>query len=466
VSPPREVNVTDLVDASRLGRSQLGVFVLLGGCLVMDGFDVQAMGYAAPALIRDWGIPNAAMGPVFGAALLGLFLGSVAFSMVADRIGRRPVLLGATLVFSAFTLLTARTASMPELLAVRFAAGLGLGAMMPNATALVGEYSPRRIRVATMMIVTNGFMLGAVLGGFLSAWLVPAHGWRAVFTFGGLVPLLLLPAMVRWLPESLQFLVLRGRPPGEIARWLARIGVPAAAPGEEVRYAVREEGRRGLPLPHLFREGRAAATALLWVANFANVLNAYFVSSWLPTVVRDAGFATSTAVLVGTAVQVGGALGTIVLGLVLQRLGFVPVLFACFAGAAVNLALIGQPGLPLAALVAVAFLAGWGIFGGQPGLNALAATVYPTDLRSTGIGAALGIGRFGAILGPLLAAELMRRQWSSEELFHAAALPAVLSALAVLAMRWVLGGDANRRDPVSAPGARRSRSPRASPPPR
>jgi AAHS family 4-hydroxybenzoate transporter-like MFS transporter len=452
---PREVNVADVVDSARLGRFRIGVFVLLGACLLLDGFDVQAMGYVAPALIREWGIPSARMGPVFGAGLLGLFLGSLASGMVADRIGRRPVLLSSTFAFSAFTLLTAFAGSMPQLYAVRFLAGLGLGAMMPNATALVGEYSPRRRKVATMMIVTNGFMVGAVLGGFLSAWLIPAHGWRSVFWFGGLVPLALLVPMAVWLPESPQFLAVRGKHPERLARWLARID-PGAPAGEGVRYVVREERREGNPILHLFREGRASGTALLWTVNFMNVLNAYFLSSWLPTVVRDAGHATSTAVLAGTAVQVGGCIGTFVLGVVVQRLGFVPVLATCFASAAVNLVLIGRPGLPLEILFAVAFLAGWGIFGGQPGVNALAATYYPTDLRSTGIGAGLGIGRLGAILGPVLAGALMLRGWSTEELFRAAAVPAALSTIAILSMRRVLGPmDADR----SAGDGARGRSP-------
>ena len=439
---PREVNVTDLLDGRRLGRFQLGVFAVLGACLVMDGFDVQAMGFVAPAIIRERNIASAEMGPVFGAGLLGLFLGSLALGMLADRIGRRPVLLGATLAFSLFTILTALARSMPELLAVRFLAGLGLGAVMPNATALVGEYTPRRKRIATMMIVTNGFLVGAVLGGFLAAWLVPAHGWRAVFYVGGVLPLVALVPMLLWLPESLQFLVVRGRSPERIGTWLRRIDGSAA--GGDVRYVVREEGRRGLPLPQLFRDGRAAGTLALWAVNFLNVLNVYFVASWLPTVVRDAGYATSTAVLVGVAAQTGGLIGTVVLGLTLQRIRFTPVLTACFATAAVSLVLIGQPGLPLPALFAVSFLAGWGLFGGQPGLNALAATYYPTDLRSTGIGAGLGIGRFGAILGPVVAGELMLRQWSNEALFQAAAVPAALSAGVILSMRRVLdrGGPA------------------------
>jgi len=433
--PPARVDITSVVDGSRIGAYQIWVFTLCGLCLIMDGFDVQAIGYVAPAVIQEWGIPNADMGPVFSAGLLGLFLGSLLFSMLADVIGRRPVILGATLAFSTFTLLTARVDSVNELLVMRVLAGLGLGAILPNATALIGEFSPKAHRIKTMMIVTNGFTIGAMIGGFLSAWLIPAYGWRSVFVVGGVVPLIILVPMLVSLPESLQLLALRGANDRRIGKWLRRID-PSVPVDEGTRYVVQEERRRGVPIAHLFRDGRTAGTMLLWVVNFMNVLNAYFVSSWLPTVVRDSGYPTTTGVLVGTSVQVGGVLGTLVLGPIVQRVGFIPVLTACFTTAAINLAMIGQPGISLWLLFVVAFFAGVGIFAGQPGVNALAATFYPTDLRSTGIGTALGIGRFGAFIGPALGGELMRRQWSTQDLFHAAAVPAAISALAMIAMRW------------------------------
>jgi AAHS family 4-hydroxybenzoate transporter-like MFS transporter len=200
----------------------------------------------------------------------------------------------------------------------------------------------------------------------------------------------------------------------------------------------------------LFRAGRATGTALLWIVNFMNLLNLYFLSSWLPTVVRDAGYPTSTGVLVATAAQVGGAIAALGLGWFVERFGFVPVLATCFGVASVNIAMIGYPGLSLALLSTVVFLAGMGIIGGQATVNALAATYYPTTLRSTGIGWSLGIGRIGAIVGPVLAGQFMALHWSPERLFIAAAVPALISALVMLAGRRVIRPRAVRSLTVAA----------------
>ncbi|HEX5048952.1 MAG TPA: MFS transporter [Gammaproteobacteria bacterium] len=447
-----EINISDVVDSGKLNAFLIAVFFLFGLFLIMDGFDVQAMGYVAPAVITEWKITNPQLLPAINAGLVGLFVGSMIFGMVGDRIGRRRVLLIATAAFGVCTLLCSLATSVWQLAGIRFLAGLGLGAILPNATALVGEFSPKRIRVASMMIVTNGFTVGAMLGGFLASWLIPRSGWQAVFIVGGIVPLALLLPMYLWLPESLQFLALRRNDHREIAKWLTRIN-PAAVIDASTRFVVREERSVGVPVLRLFGDGRAAGTALIWIANFLNILNAYFVASWLPTVVRDAGYSISTGTLVGASVQTGGTIGTIVIALLFRRIGFIPVLTACFALEAVSLALIGEPSLSLPLLFLVAFTAGWGIFAGQPTLNALSATYYPTDLRSTGIGAALGVGRLGSIVGPTVGAVLMAQQWSREDLFHAAAVPAVVATLSVLAMSLVMATSSNAQG--SAVGVRR-----------
>src|SRR5262245_10370500 len=197
------VDVSEVLDNHKISPFQVGVFVLSGLCLILDGFDVQAMGYLAPAVIKEWKLAPAMMGPVISAALLGILVGSILFSTIADRIGRRPVLVFATLFFAVVTLITARANTIGELRFIRFIAGIGLGGIMPNAVALVGEYTPRRLRVLMMLVVTNGFNLGAVIGGLVSAWLVPNFGWRSVFYVGGVIPLAIGFIMLLALPESL-----------------------------------------------------------------------------------------------------------------------------------------------------------------------------------------------------------------------------------------------------------------------
>jgi AAHS family 4-hydroxybenzoate transporter-like MFS transporter len=309
---------------------------------------------------------------------------------------------------------------------------------MPNVVALVGEYSPSRLRATLIMNVANGLTAGAALGGFVAAWLIPNFGWRSVFAFGGVIPLIVAVLMFFLLPESVQFLAVRGKNPDQVGRWLKRID-PKIPTGPQVEYVVREEKKReGVPLIHLFQEGRGLGTILLWTTNFMNLLNLYFLSSWLPTLVTGLGYTTREAVLVGTALQVGGTLGGVFLGWFVHRFGFVPTLATCFALGCVNVALIGQPGFSLAMLTGVVFLAGMGILGGQAGINALASSYYPTDLRATGVGAGLGVGRVGAIVGPLLGGQFMKMHWSNHQLFLTAAVPAFISLIVMLSLRWVI----------------------------
>ena len=432
------INLTDLIGNSKVGGFQAGVFLLCAICLLMDGFDVQAMGFTAPAVIKDWHIAGPSLAPVLSAAFFGVLIGSLFFSMLADRIGRRPVLIGAALIFSGFTLITSRVSSIPELLVLRFLAGMGLGGIMPNVVALVGEYSPSRLRATLIMNVANGLTAGAALGGFIAAWLIPNFGWRSVFVFGGLIPLVVAVIMFFLLPESAQFLTVRGKNLDQVGRWLKRIDdrIPT---GPNVEYFVPQEKKReGVPLLHLFQEGRGLGTILLWITNFMNLLNLYFLSSWLPTLVTGLGYTTRQAVLVGTALQVGGTLGGVFLGWFVHRYGFIPTLATCFALGCVNVALIGQPGFSLAMLAGVVFLAGMGILGGQAGINALASSYYPTDLRATGVGAGLGVGRVGAIVGPLIGGQFMKMHWSNHQLFLTAAVPALISLIVMLSLWWVI----------------------------
>src|SRR6266705_5141742 len=228
----KTIDISEVLDKSKIGTFQTGIFVLCGFCLIMDGFDVQALGYLAPAIIKEWSIKQAQMGPVLSAALVGILVGSLFFSMLADKIGRRPVLIVATLFFSLITLWTGLAASISELRLARFIAGVGLGGIMPNAVALVGEYTPRRRRILMMIVVSNGFNVGAIVAGLVSARMIPVLGWRSVFYFGAALPMVIGLLMLVFLPESLQFLAVRGKNPSKLKKWLGRIN-PAAAENKD-----------------------------------------------------------------------------------------------------------------------------------------------------------------------------------------------------------------------------------------
>ena len=427
-----KINVTEIVEGSKVEPLHVMIALLCGGCLMVDGFDIQAMGYTAPALIRDWGIAGLpALGPVFSAAIVGILFGSLMFSTVADKVGRRPMLITATLFFSVMTFATAFTRTINELLLVRFIAGVGLGGIMPNALALIGEYMPTKKRAAAMLIVGNGLNLGAALGGFMAAWLIPNFGWRSVFIFGGVVPLVMGILMIIFLPESLQLMVLRGQDRRKIVKNLKRIN-PAANIDENTEFIVNEEKKEGVPVIHLFSGGRGLITILLWVVFFLNLLNLFLLSSWLPTLVSQLGYAPSTAVLVGTMLQAGGTIGGFAVAGIIGKLRLVPTLSIGFLIAAICIALIGQVGATVGLMFLVVFLAGWGILGGQNLLNTLAGSYYPTYLRSTGMGWCLGIGRLGAIIGPLLAGELIRRNVPQSQLFMVAGSLALTATVVIL----------------------------------
>jgi AAHS family 4-hydroxybenzoate transporter-like MFS transporter len=441
--PRSAINIGELLDNSAIGPLQIRVFMLCMISLIMDGFDVQAMGYVGPAVRAEMGISPVQFGYILAAANVGVLFGSLGLSVVADKIGRRPVLIGATLFFALLTLMTAYARGFEDLLWLRFIGGIGMGCIIPNSTALVGEFSPRRSRVTLTMCITVGFTIGGALGGFVARWLIPAYGWRSVFVFGGTVPMVIGLVMLWGLPESLQFLAVRRRRLDTLAKWLRKLD-PSLRIDAATQFITRESSRSGATFIHLFHDGRAAATLLLWLVNFMNLLNLYFLSGWLTTVMNNMGYDPGTAVLIGTTLQVGGTLGTFGLAWLISRWGFIPMLSATFAVAAVSIALIGMPGLSLTVLTAIVFIAGWCVVGGQPGVNTLAATYYPTYLRTTGIGWGLGVGRIGAIVGPYIGGVLLGLEWSNQQLFLVAAVPAVITAVAMFSLRYAMTAESVR----------------------
>jgi AAHS family 4-hydroxybenzoate transporter-like MFS transporter len=436
-STATKVNIPELLANSRIGPLQRRVFLLCLLTLIIDGFDVQAMGFLIPALSAAWNVEPAQFRTVLPAANFGVLIGSLVFSPLADKVGRRPVLVWSTLWFAVMTLAAAFSTNVTQLFWLRFVGGIGMGCIIPNATALIGEYSPAGRRVTLMMTITVGFTAGGAVAGFIARALIPAFGWQSVFLVGGTIPLVIAVAMYAALPESLAFLAVRRRLT-EIARWLRQLD-PTLKLDAGTEYVTHEESKGGAPFVHLLRDGRAAVTTLLWIVNFMNLLILYSVSSWLPTVVNEMGYSQNTSVLVGAVIWVGGTIGTFGLAWAIQRRGFTRTLTLNYALAALSVAFIGQPGISLALLTVIVFVTGWCVIGGQPGMNAFAATFYPTYLRSTGVGWALGIGRVGAIVGPYIGGLMIGAKWTSQQLFWAAAVPAVISAVTLFILTRVVG---------------------------
>jgi len=437
-SAANSVNIPELLAKSPIGPLQRRVFVLCLMTLIIDGFDVQAMGFLIPALASAWNVEPAQFRTVLPAANFGVLIGSLLFSPIADKIGRRPVLVWATLWFAVMTLAAAFATNVTQLFWLRLIGGIGMGCIIPNATALIGEYSPVGRRVTLMMTITVGFTAGGAVAGFVARALIPQFGWQSVFLVGGVIPLVIALAMLVSLPESLQFLAVRRRRLDQVARWLKQLD-PKIRVDASTEYVANEVSKEGVPALHLFRDGRSTVTILLWVVNFMNLLNLYSVSSWLPTGVNGMGYDQNTSVLVGTVLWVGGTIGTFGLAWAISRSGFTKILMFNYVLAAIGIALIGQPGISLVLLSVIVFVTGWCVVGGQPGMNAFAATFYPTYLRSTGVGWALGIGRVGAIVGPYIGGSMIGAKWTSQQLFWAAAVPAAISAVTLMILARVVG---------------------------
>lgn len=399
-----------------VGGAQLTVAALCALIVFVDGFDAQAMGYVAPALTAAMGISRAVLGPVISSGLVGMMIGALISGPLADRFGRRPMLIGCTLVFGVGSLLTATAQSVETLAAFRALTGLGMGGAMPNAIALTSEYMPTRRRGTAVTTMICGFSLGAAVGGFAAAAIIPRFGWPSVFIVGGAAPLLIAGATFQWLPESIRFQQLRGRR------------------GDD-------EHGAGFAVARLFAGRRALGTVLIWALYFMNLLNLYFLNSWLPTIISDANLPVSTAIRLTALFQVGGIGGAIVLGLLLDRRFSFWILAGSSLWAALFVMLIGAAGASPLLLGLTITAAGLGIIGGQNASHALSAAYYPVAIRSTGVGWALGIGRIGSITGPVLGGILLARGTAIEQVFWVAAIPAGIAAAAAAVIALVGRGD-------------------------
>jgi AAHS family 4-hydroxybenzoate transporter-like MFS transporter len=425
-APP--FDVAEWIDKQPLGRFQVRIVALCGAVALLDSLDLQSIGLAAPAMMADLHIPVPALGQVFSAALAGLALGAFGLGLLADRVGRKAVLVGATVCFGVFTLCTALAPDFDVLLACRFLAGLGLGGAMPSFISLTSEYAPRRLRAAIVALLWVGFPLGGAVGGLLASWIIPAFGWQSVFWVGGVLPLLLSLLLVLALPESIGFLVANAAPADRV-RSLLQQAFPTAAVPLDVTFVLNEERAAGVSIARLFAMGRAVGTGVLWVSFFIAFMMLVTNSAWAPTLLKREGLEIAQSAIAMAVYNLGAVIGTAAAGWLVVRIGAAIVLPIAMVGSAAALGLVGSAA-PSAGVVTL--LEGlFGLFLGcaSSGLIALAAIYYPTAIRSTGVGWAMGMGRMGSFVGPLAVGALVAMRLPIAGIFVAIGLPALLAAV-------------------------------------
>ena len=422
------VQVSRLLDERGLSSFQIMLIVWSFFIVLIDGYDIAAIAFAAPSLAREWALKPGALGPVFSASLIGILFGSALFGFVGDRYGRKAALVWANLVFGVFTLGAAYSTNLDQMFWLRLLAGLGIGGVIPNVVAINAESAPRKLRATLAIIAVGCVPLGGAIPGFVTAALVPTHGWQIIFLIGGIVPIIIAIAAQIGLPESIKYMALHESQRGKMEKTIKAIRPDYVVP-PNAKFVIEDEKQyAGFSPGHLFRDGLALITPLLWLLFALNLMGYFFLISWTPTLMTAAKLPPATAALAGASLQIGGTVGALLLCWWLQKHRFLAVAIL-FVAAVPAVGAIGYAaGLASQTILLVTiFVAGFLVLGIQSGINVIGAMVYPTSLRANGSGWELGIGRIGSIVGPLVGALLIGLP--VERLYMWSALPFAAGAV-------------------------------------
>jgi AAHS family 4-hydroxybenzoate transporter-like MFS transporter len=422
------VPVSRMLDERGLGSFQIKLLIWSFFVVLIDGYDIGAIAFAAPHLVRDWKINPHALGPVFSASLIGILFGSAIFGWIGDRYGRKAALIWANLLFGVFTFWAAYVTNLDQMFWLRLFAGIGIGGVIPNVVAINAESAPRRLRATLALIAVGCVPLGGAIPGAISAFYVPTYGWPILFQVGGIVPVIIGLAGFLGLPESIKYMTLHESQRGRMEKLVHDINPNFQIP-PNARFVLEDEREQfsGFNPAYLFRQGLQVITPLTWLLFALNLMGFFFLLSWTPTLMTAAKLPPAAAALSGTAMQVGGTVGSLLLCFWLQRQRFFAVAIL-FVLAVPVVGSIGFAGLTSqAALLTATFFAGFLVLGIQSGINVAGAMIYPTSLRSNGSGWQLGLGRIGSIVGPFVGAQFVGMP--VQNLYMWSAVPFALGAV-------------------------------------
>lgn len=430
----QSIDVQSFIDRNPLSRTQKLIMWLCFIIVAIDGFDTAAVGFIAPALKAEWALEATSLAPLFGAGLFGLMAGALLFGPLSDKLGRKTILIGSIVVFGLASLVSAFSTDLNTLIFWRFVTGLGLGGAMPNAITLTSEYSPTQRRSNLVTLMFCGFTIGSALGGIISAQLLPTVGWHGILMIGGIAPLATIPLLLAFLPESLKFLVLKNKAQVKIDQVVRKIAPQVSHPPRLVP-TPNETNQTGIR--DLFSRQYALGTFLIWCTFFMSLLIIYLISSWMPTMLTNHGFNLENASWVTSVFQIGGTIGAIVIGYLMDKTESTKVLSMAYVLGAVFLVCLGfgieNAMMPL--LLLGMFGVGIGISGSQVGVNAFSSSFYPTHCRATGVSWANAVGRSGSVVGSVIGGWLMSLNLSTFEILSLLAVPAIFAAFALFMLK-------------------------------
>jgi benzoate transport len=421
------------IQESSFTKYQVLVICLCSMINILDGFDVMAIAYTAPQIASEWNLSPEILGLVFSAGYLGMALGAILLAPFSDRIGRRRMIISCMVFVTVSMLLTGIAGSTSTLIIYRFFTGLAIGAMLPSLTSLATEFSPDSRKNFSVSIVQSTYAIGATVGGFVTAALIVDYGWRFIFFTGSALNAIICVFIVLLLPESLEFL-LNQRAKNGLAKAnniITRLG------GEKLTDwpALTESPASASGIRALFHKDMKKWTLLLWTCGFTAMFGVYFLMSWIPKIIVDAGFPLEKAIWVGVSISAGGLLGILWLGYRSATSGLRPMIVFFLFISGVLMMYFGSMDAGIVMLMIMATVLGFFAQGGLIGLYAVAARLYPTTVRATGIGWTIGVGRFGAIVGPAIGGVFIGLQWQQSTYFIVLALPFIIGAISMFFLK-------------------------------